>query len=57
MCIRDSICIDTRNVNTFFKPDGKDVVAYGEQLMTSTVGEWTQYTLSLIHISCWGFAP
>ena len=34
------ICIDTRNVNTFFKPDGKDVVAYGEQLMTSTVGEW-----------------
>lgn len=41
------ICIDTRNVNTFFKPDGKDVVAYGEQLMTSTVGEWTQYTIPL----------
>lgn len=41
------LCIDTRDVNTFFKPDGKDVVAYGEQLMTRTVGEWTEYVIPL----------
>lgn len=50
------ICIDTRNVNSFFKPDGKDVVAYGEQLMTRTVGEWTQYTIPLDYRST-GIVP
>lgn len=24
------ICVDTRDVSTFFRPDGKDVIAYGE---------------------------
>lgn len=41
------LCIDTRDVNTFFKSDGKDVVAYGEELMTRTVGEWTEYVIPL----------
>lgn len=26
------ICVDTRDVSTFFKPDGKDVIAYGEHI-------------------------
>lgn len=29
------ICVDTRDVSTFFKPDGKDVIAYGEYVFAA----------------------
>lgn len=41
------ICIDTRDVSTFFKSDGKDVVGYGEYVFKESVEEWTQITIPI----------
>lgn len=41
------ICIDTRDVSTFFRSDGKDVVGYGEQVFEESVSEWTQITIPI----------
>ena len=43
------LCIDTRNVSTFFKPNGKDVVGYGEYVMDRNVDEWTQVTIPIVY--------
>lgn len=41
------ICIDTRDVSTFFKSDGKDVIGYGEHVFKESVEEWTQITIPI----------
>lgn len=41
------ICIDTRDVSTFFRADGKDVVGYGEHIFEESVGEWTEITIPI----------
>ncbi len=41
------ICIDTRDVSTFFKSDGKDVIGYGEHVFKESVEEWTQITVPI----------
>ena len=38
------IIIDTRDPNTFFDPNGPDVIAYGELALTNSVEEWTEFT-------------
>ena len=43
------LCVDTRNVTTFFKPNGKDVVGYGEYVMAANVDEWTQVTIPIVY--------
>lgn len=43
------ICIDTRNVATFFDPNGPDVVAFGQEIITRTVGEWTEKTIEIVY--------
>lgn len=41
------ICIDTRDKNTFFNPDGPAVVAYGEMVFDQSVEEWQEVTIKL----------
>ncbi|MEG1622574.1 MAG: PCMD domain-containing protein [Alistipes sp.] len=41
------VCVDTRNLSTFFQSDGKDVIGYGNLVLTKSVGEWTQYTIPI----------
>lgn len=41
------ICIDTRDVSTFFKSDGKDVIGYGEHVFKESVEEWAQITVPI----------
>lgn len=41
------ICIDTRDVNTFFKPNGKDVIGYGEYVMVDDIAEWRQVEIDI----------
>lgn len=43
------LCVDTRSVTTFFKPNGKDVVGYGEYVMAANVDEWTQVTIPIAY--------
>lgn len=37
----------TKETNTFFNKDGKDVIGYGELLLNETVGEWRQVTIPI----------
>lgn len=41
------VCVDTRDVSTFFRNDGPDVIAYGEKVFDSSVEEWTEFTIEL----------
>lgn len=41
------IIIDTRDKGTFFNPNGKDVIAYGEKVITESIGEWQEFTIPL----------
>ncbi len=43
------VSIDTRDASTFFDPAGKDVIGYGEQLFTESVGDWTQITVPIVY--------
>lgn len=43
------VSIDTREVATFFKSDGPDVIAYGERRFTESVADWTQITIPLVY--------
>lgn len=45
------IIIDTRDPNTFFNPNGEDVIAYGELPLTSTIEEWTEFTIPLKYVA------
>ena len=37
----------TRDTKTFFDPEGKDVIAYGEVVFTTSVDEWREFTVKL----------
>ncbi|WP_418992745.1 PCMD domain-containing protein [Alistipes sp.] len=41
------VSIDTRDVKTFFNPRGKDVIGYGERILTESVAEWQQITIPI----------
>lgn len=41
------ISIDTRDVSTFFNPNGEDVIGYGGRIFTESVEEWTQLTIPI----------
>ncbi len=41
------IAIDTRDINTFFNPQGPDVIAYGEFKLTQSYDEWIEFTIPL----------
>ncbi len=43
------ICVDTRDVGTFFKSNGKDVVGYGEYVMEESVETWKQVTIPITY--------
>lgn len=43
-------CVDTRDVSTFFNPNGKDVVAYGELILDRDYSDWTQFTIDLKYV-------
>lgn len=43
------ICVDTRDVATFFKPDGKDVIAYGEYVFDAD----TEKAFADSHVDGW----
>lgn len=44
-------CIDTRDESTFIRPGGKDMVAYGEYLMTESVTTWQQVTVPITYVA------
>jgi len=39
--------IYTKDLNTFFDKNGKDVIGYGELLLNETVGDWRQITIPI----------
>jgi len=41
------IQVYTKELNTFFNKDGKDVVGYGELLLNETVGDWRRITIPI----------
>lgn len=43
--------IFTGDVKTFFDSKGKDVVAYGEMVMSSSIDQWQQFTIQLNYTS------
>ncbi len=43
--------IDTRDTATFFDKSGKDVVAYGELILSDSVDEWMEFTIELNYYS------
>ena len=45
------IIIDTRDPNTFFNPNGPDVIAYGELALTNSVEEWAEFTIPLKYVA------
>ncbi len=44
------VCVDTRDESTFFNSKGKDVVAYGELILTESVSEWTEFVIELNYV-------
>lgn len=50
------ICIDTRNEATFFNPQSKDVVGYGELVMDYSTPEWTEVSIP-IHYTATDISP
>lgn len=47
------VSIDTRDVTTFFNPNGKDVIGYGKEfdLFTSDITQWRQITIPITYRS------
>lgn len=43
-------CVDTRDEGTFFDPKGKDVVAYGELILTESRSEWNEFVIELDYV-------
>lgn len=41
------VSIDTRDVTTFFDSKGKDVIGFGQEILTESVGEWKQITIPI----------
>lgn len=41
------ICIATRDIGTLFKPNGPDVIGYGEYFIVDDIDVWTQVTIPL----------
>lgn len=39
--------VSTKNVTTFFNKNSKDVIGYGELILTEDVDEWTQFTIEI----------
>lgn len=45
------VVVDTRDRGTFFNPKSKAVIAYGELLLTESVGQWQQVTIPLDYVT------
>lgn len=43
-------CVDTRDEATFFDPKGKDVVAYGELILSESRPGWTEFAVELDYV-------
>lgn len=41
------IAIYTKDYGTFFNPNGKDVIAYGEKIMVNEIKDWEEFTIKL----------
>ena len=44
------LCVDTRDESTFFDYKGKDVVAYGELILTESQTEWKEFVIELNYV-------
>lgn len=44
------LCVDTRDESTFFDTKGKDVVAYGELILTKSQTEWKEFVIELNYV-------
>ena len=44
------LCVDTRDESTFFDSKGKDVVAYGELILTENQTEWKEFVIELNYV-------
>lgn len=44
------LCVDTRDESTFFNSKGKDVVAYGELILTESQTEWKEFVIELNYV-------
>lgn len=44
------LCVDTRDESTFFDTKGKDVVAYGELILTESQTEWKEFVIELNYV-------
>lgn len=44
------LCVDTRDESTFFDSKGKDVVAYGELILTESQTEWKEFVIELNYV-------
>ena len=45
------VVVDTRDRGTFFNPKSKAVIAYGELLLTESIGQWQQVTVPLDYVT------
>ena len=45
------VIVDTRNKATFFNPKSAAVIAYGELLISQSIGEWQQVTIPLEYVT------
>ncbi len=43
-------CVDTRDESTFFDPKGKDVVAYGELILSESRPDWSEFVIELEYV-------
>ncbi len=41
------VCIATREISTLFKPNGPDVIGYGEFMIVDDIDDWTQVTIPI----------
>lgn len=44
------LCVDTRDESTFFDSKGKDVVAYGDLILTESQTEWKEFVIELNYV-------
>ena len=45
------VIVDTRDKATFFNPKSESVIAYGELLVSQSIGEWQQVTIPLEYVT------
>lgn len=43
------VAVYTNNKSSFFNPNGEDVIAYGEKVMTEDIDAWTEFTIPLVY--------